>query len=99
MLQGKLSQKPLNWNLSKKGPGMALPMGGHLTHGWDVSVTGRWFRPVRYGVRRTLGREVDGLTVHVDGVEYTPAVTTPAPIRRETNVHPRGQDDRATDVD
>ncbi len=36
--------------------GMALPMGGHLTHGWDVSVTGRWFRPVRYGVRPDTGR-------------------------------------------
>lgn len=36
--------------------GMALPMGGHLTHGWDASVTGRWFRPVRYGMRRDTGR-------------------------------------------
>jgi glycine hydroxymethyltransferase len=36
--------------------GMALPMGGHLTHGWDVSLTGRWFRPVRYGVRPDNGR-------------------------------------------
>jgi glycine hydroxymethyltransferase len=36
--------------------GMALPMGGHLTHGWDVSATGRWFTPVRYGVRRDTGR-------------------------------------------
>ena len=36
--------------------GMALPMGGHLTHGWDVSVTGKWFRAVRYGVRRDTGR-------------------------------------------
>ena len=36
--------------------GMALPAGGHLTHGWGVSVTGRWFRPVRYGVRRDTGR-------------------------------------------
>ena len=36
--------------------GMSLPMGGHLTHGWDVSATGRWFRPVRYGVRRDTGR-------------------------------------------
>jgi len=36
--------------------GMALPMGGHLTHGWGVSVTGRWFRSVQYGVRRETGR-------------------------------------------
>ena len=36
--------------------GMALPAGGHLTHGWGVSVTGKWFRPVRYGVRRDTGR-------------------------------------------
>ncbi|OLE27597.1 MAG: serine hydroxymethyltransferase [Actinobacteria bacterium 13_1_20CM_3_71_11] len=36
--------------------GMALPMGGHLTHGWSVSATGRWFRAVRYGVRQDTGR-------------------------------------------
>ncbi|HEY3686359.1 MAG TPA: serine hydroxymethyltransferase [Streptosporangiaceae bacterium] len=36
--------------------GMSLPMGGHLTHGWGVSATGKWFRPVRYGVRRDTGR-------------------------------------------
>src|SRR3989454_5371144 len=36
--------------------GMALPHGGHLTHGWDVSVTGKWFRAVRYGVRKDTGR-------------------------------------------
>jgi glycine hydroxymethyltransferase len=36
--------------------GMALPMGGHLTHGWGVSVTGKWFRSVPYGVRRETGR-------------------------------------------
>src|SRR5919108_2139429 len=36
--------------------GMALPMGGHLTHGWNVSVTGKWFRPVQYSVRRDTGR-------------------------------------------
>ena len=35
--------------------GMALPMGGHLTHGWGVSVTGKWFRAVQYGVRRESG--------------------------------------------
>jgi glycine hydroxymethyltransferase len=36
--------------------GMALPMGGHLTHGWGVSVTGKWFRAVQYGVRPETGR-------------------------------------------
>jgi glycine hydroxymethyltransferase len=36
--------------------GMGLPAGGHLTHGWKVSVTGRWFRAVHYGVRRDTGR-------------------------------------------
>jgi glycine hydroxymethyltransferase len=35
---------------------MALPMGGHLTHGWGVSVTGKWFHAVQYGVRRETGR-------------------------------------------
>ncbi|AHH96187.1 serine hydroxymethyltransferase [Kutzneria viridogrisea] len=36
--------------------GMALPMGGHLTHGWSVSATGKWFRAVRYGVTKETGR-------------------------------------------
>jgi glycine hydroxymethyltransferase len=36
--------------------GMALPMGGHLTHGWSVSITGKWFRSIRYGVRQDTGR-------------------------------------------
>jgi glycine hydroxymethyltransferase len=36
--------------------GMALPMGGHLTHGWPVSATGKWFRSVQYGVRAETGR-------------------------------------------
>jgi glycine hydroxymethyltransferase len=36
--------------------GMALPMGGHLTHGWSVSITGKWFRSVQYNVRKDTGR-------------------------------------------
>ena len=42
--------------------GMSLPMGGHLTHGWNVSITGKWFRPVQYEVRRETGR------VHMEDV-------------------------------
>jgi glycine hydroxymethyltransferase len=36
--------------------GMSLPHGGHLTHGWGVSMTGRWFRSVHYGVKPDTGR-------------------------------------------
>jgi len=32
--------------------GMALPGGGHLTHGWSVSITGKYFKAVQYGVRK-----------------------------------------------
>jgi glycine hydroxymethyltransferase len=35
--------------------GMALPAGGHLTHGWGVSATGKWFRSVQYGVTKETG--------------------------------------------
>lgn len=36
--------------------GLGLPAGGHLTHGWNVSITGTYFRAVQYGVRRDTGR-------------------------------------------
>src|SRR6478609_3390600 len=36
--------------------GMALPAGGHLTHGWSVSITGKFFKSVAYGVKKETGR-------------------------------------------
>jgi len=36
--------------------GLALPHGGHLTHGWDVSITGSFWRPIRYVVDRESER-------------------------------------------
>jgi glycine hydroxymethyltransferase len=36
--------------------GMSLSAGGHLTHGSPASITGKWFRPVHYDVRRETGR-------------------------------------------
>jgi glycine hydroxymethyltransferase len=32
--------------------GLGLPAGGHLTHGWTVSITGKYFKSVPYGVKK-----------------------------------------------
>ncbi|WP_297297946.1 serine hydroxymethyltransferase [uncultured Methylovirgula sp.] len=36
--------------------GLDLAAGGHLTHGSPVNLSGRWFKPVAYGVRRDDNR-------------------------------------------
>src|SRR5213593_3407255 len=36
--------------------GLALPHGGHLTHGASVNFSGSWFHAVQYGVREDTGR-------------------------------------------
>ncbi len=35
--------------------GMDLASGGHLTHGAAPNISGKWFNPIRYGVRRQDG--------------------------------------------
>ncbi len=53
--------------------GLNLAAGGHLTHGSPVNMSGKWFKPVPYGVRRDDHRidmdEVDRLAR-----EYRPKV-------------------------
>jgi glycine hydroxymethyltransferase len=51
--------------------GLALPAGGHLTHGWPVSATGKWFNAVHYGVSRETGR-VDMAQVRELALEHRP---------------------------
>ena len=36
--------------------GLGLPAGGHLTHGWSVSITGKYFKSVPYGVSKDTHR-------------------------------------------
>lgn len=35
---------------------MSLPHGGHLTHGWKVTISGQFYNAVQYGVRKDTGR-------------------------------------------
>ncbi|TAL84048.1 MAG: serine hydroxymethyltransferase [Beijerinckiaceae bacterium] len=42
--------------------GLDLAAGGHLTHGSPVNMSGKWFKPVAYGVRRDDNRiDMDAL--------------------------------------
>jgi glycine hydroxymethyltransferase len=64
--------------------GLGLPAGGHLTHGHSVSITGKYFRSVPYGVRRDTHR-IDMDEVRALAKEHRPrllwAGTTAYPRR------------------
>ncbi len=53
--------------------GLNLAAGGHLTHGSPVNMSGRWFRPVPYGVRRDDHR-IDMTEVQRLAHEHRPKV-------------------------
>ena len=51
--------------------GLNLAAGGHLTHGSPVNMSGRWFKPVPYSVRR------DDHRIDMDEVASSRASTSP----------------------
>ena len=51
--------------------GLALPAGGHLTHGWNVSITGKYFDSHGYGVGETDHR-IDMAQVRALAKEHRP---------------------------
>ncbi|MEA2987133.1 MAG: glycine hydroxymethyltransferase [Alphaproteobacteria bacterium] len=53
--------------------GLNLAAGGHLTHGSPVNISGKWFKPVPYGVRRDDHR-VDMDEVAKLATEHKPKV-------------------------
>ena len=52
---------------------MALPMGGHLTHGTKVSFSGKWFNAVHYGVDKQ-SEDIDYDQVEALAREHRPKV-------------------------
>ncbi len=63
--------------------GLALPAGGHLTHGWNVSITGRYFSSRGYGVRR------DDHRIDMDEVRQLAREIKPKIIWCGTTAYPR----------
>ncbi len=51
--------------------GLSLPHGGHLTHGWKVSFSGRLFRSVPYEIDRQTGR-IEMETIRKQALEERP---------------------------
>ena len=63
--------------------GLNLAAGGHLTHGSPVNLSGRWFKPVPYGVRR------DDHLIDMDEVERLAAQHKPKVIITGGSAYPR----------
>ena len=63
--------------------GMSLAAGGHLTHGAAPNLSGKWFRPVQYGVRRD-----DGL-LDYDELEHLARTERPKLIIAGGSAYPR----------
>jgi glycine hydroxymethyltransferase len=63
--------------------GLNLAAGGHLTHGSPVNVSGRWFKPVPYGVRR------DDHLIDMDEVERLAKEHRPKVIITGGSAYPR----------
>jgi glycine hydroxymethyltransferase len=63
--------------------GMSLAAGGHLTHGAAPNLSGKWFRPVQYGVRKE-----DGI-LDYDELEHLARTEKPKLIIAGGSAYPR----------
>jgi len=66
--------------------GLGLPFGGHLTHGHTVSITGKYFKSVPYGVRK------DDCRIDMDEVRKLAKEHKPKLIWAGTTAYPRTLD-------
>src|SRR6516162_8227748 len=63
--------------------GLALPHGGHLTHGWTVSISGSFWRPIHYTVDRESHR------INYDAVRQLARAERPKIIVTGGTAYPR----------
>lgn len=63
--------------------GMSLPHGGHLTHGWKVSISGKYYRAVQYTVTQ------DTALIDYDMVRDTALAEKPKLIFAGATAYPR----------
>lgn len=66
--------------------GLGLPFGGHLTHGHTVSITGKYFKSVPYGVRK------EDCRIDMDNVRALAKEHKPKLLWAGTTAYPRTLD-------
>src|ERR1700691_449256 len=66
--------------------GLSLPAGGHLTHGHGVSITGKYFKSVQYGVKKEDHR------IDMDQVRELARANRPKLLWCGTTAYPRTLD-------
>ncbi len=66
--------------------GLSLPHGGHLTHGWKVSFSGKLFRPTPYEIDRETGR------IEMESVRKLALAERPRLIIAGATAYPRALD-------
>ena len=69
--------------------GLGLPAGGHLTHGWTVSITGKYFKSIPYGVKKSDHR------IDMDEVRALAKEHRPKLLWCGTTAYPRTLDFKA----
>jgi uncharacterized alkaline shock family protein YloU len=79
--------------------GLSIELDLTVAYGLPVAEVARQVESaVRYAVRRGLGREVDSLTIHVDGLRYQPGSPPPTVHADPTAIRPADLADSGTDV-
>jgi uncharacterized alkaline shock family protein YloU len=80
-------------------PELAVDLDLTVAYGLPIAeVTRQVDSAVRYAVRRGLGREIDRLTIHVEGLRYQPGSVPGPPVPLETGVSLDDLAESGTDV-
>ena len=80
-------------------PGFEIELDLMVAYGVPIAEVARQVdSAVRYGIHHALGREVDRLTIHVDGLRYQPTALPAPPVVELTAVHVNDLAESGTDV-
>ena len=79
--------------------GVAVDLELTVAYGLPIAEVSRQvYSAVRYGIRHALEREVDRLTIHVDGLRYQPTAPPAAPFVELASIPVGDLADSGTDV-